>query len=214
MTDALGGAKKLVKNVRSLNLGNVQTSPLLNKEFRAKNPEYDDFLGKHKIEQSLGFVSLALNVGKQLGLDKELKKVDTKFQEKYHNYRVVRPGLKLIAENVMPTLGMAMYGASIGSTVPAIGTGVGALIGLGAGVAKCVFDGYTLWQKKKQEKMAKAAEASGMEIHAATTPKVALPNSPSVTFNTPKKDKYQSKSAPLVRTKSKVTPKPKLNPNQ
>ncbi len=166
----LGGAKKLYQHVGSLNLENVQSSPLLNAEFRAANPEYNKFLTKAKIPQSLGTAGLVLDVAQQLGLDqvaKGLIKDADKHLVKYHTYRVAKPGLKFIAENALPAMGMVMSGAAIGSTVPGIGTGVGALIGAGAAVAMMTYKGYGLYKERKQMKLEKEGKMRGMEMHSS-----------------------------------------------
>ena len=166
----LGGVTGLAKHVKSLDYQSVQTSPLLSAEFRGANPKYDEFLTKAKIPQSLGTAGLVLGVAQQLGLDKvamkAVGKVDQKLRQ-HHKYRVVRPGLKFLAENALPSAGYVMTGAAIGSAVPGIGTGVGAAIGAGVAVATLLYKGYGLYKERKQMRLEKEARKRGMEIESS-----------------------------------------------
>lgn len=191
MLGQLGGAKKLYEHVGSLNLENVQTSPLLSADFRAANPEYNKFLTKAKIPQSLGTAGLVLDVAQQMGLDevvKDLIKTADKRLVKYHSYRVAKPGLKFIAENALPTIGMVMSGAALGTAVPGIGTGVGALVGAGVAVAIMTYKGYALYQERKQMKLEKEGKKYGMEMHSSDQNLgVLTPPHPQMTFASSRK---------------------------
>lgn len=182
----LGGAKKLYEHVGSLNLENIQSSPLLNNEFRAANPEYNKFLIKAKIPQGIGVAGLVLDVAQQLGLDqvaKDMVKKADKNLVQYHSYRVARPGLKFIAENALPTIGMVMTGAAIGTSIPGIGTGVGALVGAGVAVAILTYKGYGLYKERKKIKLEKEAKKRGMAIESSEGGNKFTPEMPPVRFS-------------------------------
>jgi hypothetical protein len=164
--NALGGPKALVNHIESLNFQNVQTSPLLSPAFRAANPAYNQALTNAYIPQTIGIAGLVLNEANNLGMDQVFKDADQKLQQ-YHRYRMIRPALAFVVKNAMPTLGTILTGAAIGSMVPVIGTGVGALIGAGVAVTKLIFQGYALWKTKKQESLKVAAAAQGIEIQSS-----------------------------------------------
>jgi hypothetical protein len=166
----LGGAQGLAQHIGGLNFQNVQTSPLLSANFRASNPQYDRFLTKAKIPQNLGTASLVLGLAQDLGLDKVAEKILAKTDHKlmnYHKYRVIRPGLKFVAENALPVAGYVAAGAALGAPIAGIGAGAGALIGLGVGVGITIFKGFSLWKKKKQERMQREADERGMEMQSS-----------------------------------------------
>jgi hypothetical protein len=169
VVNVLGGPKALVNHIESLNFQNVQTSPLLSPAFRAANPAYNQALTNAYIPQTIGIAGLVLNEANNLGLDQIFKDADQKLQQ-YHRYRMIRPALAFVAKNVMPTLGTIMTGAAIGSAIPVIGTGVGALIGAGVAVTKLIFRGYALWKQKKQESLKAAAAAQGLELQSSFQP--------------------------------------------
>lgn len=204
----LGGVSTLMQHVASLDFQNVQTSPLLDPQFRSAHPAYDQFLTDARIPQCFGLAGLVLTQAKNLKLDEVLKDADQKLQQ-YHQYQVLRPALEFVAKNAMPVLGSLMTGAKIGSTVPAMGTGLGALIGGGVGVCKLISEGYSLWKKKKQESLKMVAAERGVAIQSSFQPlEITLPYTPIARFSPPVEPHHKTSHPKLEKKKPK--PKPKL----
>ncbi len=170
--DLLQLSQEIAKIQHEQNAQNVNWKPTLKVMKNTLDPELDkipvvlpSFFSNfpNELSKGLGLITKLIKLSRRLGLTQIVEAQERKLH-RYARYLAIRPVLQFLAEQVIPIASQMATGAFAGSLIPipGISTAVGALIGLGIGVAQSIHKGYETYHYHKALK-AEAAKR-GIEV--------------------------------------------------